>query len=131
MMPFWLYTLGKYAYLRDLNIRIPFLNLAQSLLTIIGPLAFGMLLVYFIPKLKAIVHRIVKPMVLILILYFFVFGAFVNYYLFEYIDLKTALSAPLLPWLGFALGGVFARICGQDWRRTITIGIETGETAKE
>lgn len=126
MMPIWLFTLGKYAYLRDLNIQIPFLHLVQSLLTTIGPLGFGMVIVYFIPKLKTIVHRIVKPMLLILILYFFIFGAYVNFYLFAYIDLKTALSAPLLPWFGFLLGGAFAAICGQDWKRTITIGIETG-----
>lgn len=126
MMPIWLYTLGNYAFLQDLHIKIPFLNLAQSLFTIIGPLGVGMLIVYCCPKLKPIVQRIVKPMLLVLILYFFIFGAYVNYYLFYYIDLKTALSAPFLPWLGFVLGGIFAWICGQDWVRIITIGIETG-----
>ena len=126
MMPIWLYTLGQYAYLRELKIRIPFLNLAQSLLTIIGPLGLGMLLVYCIPKLKPIVQRVVKPTLLLLIAYFFVFGAFVNYYLFRYMDLRTALTAPFLPWIGFALGGFFAWVCKQDRKRIITIGIETG-----
>ncbi|UJR37265.1 hypothetical protein I4U23_029974 [Adineta vaga] len=101
MLPFWLYTLGERAYLNELKIHIPFLNLAQTLLTVIGPLALGMLLVYCIPKLKPIVTRIFKPMLLILMIYFFVFGAFVNYYLFRYLDLRTALSAPLLPWQAF------------------------------
>jgi sodium/bile acid cotransporter 3/5 len=127
MMPIWLYTLGQYAYLRELKIRIPFLNLAQSLLTVIGPLAIGMILVHFIPKLKPLVQRIVKPMLIFIIIYFFVFGAFVNYYLFRYLDLKTALTAPFLPWIGFLLGGFFAWICRQDWKRVLTIGIETGK----
>ncbi|CAF1122313.1 unnamed protein product [Adineta ricciae] len=126
MMPFWLYTLGEHAYLRDLKIRIPFANLTRSLLTIIGPLGIGMLVVHCCPKIKPIVTRIVKPMLFILILYFFVFGAFVNFYLFRHINLRIALSAPLLPWLGFILGGIFAWIFRQDWSRIKTVGIETG-----
>ena len=130
MMPLWLYTLGQHAYLRELEIQIPFLNLAISLLTIIGPIGIGMVLVYFFPKLKPLVERIVKPMLILLICYFFIFGAFVNYYLFYYVDLVTALSAPLLPWLGFLLGGFVAWIFKQDWKRIMTIGIETGKKKK-
>lgn len=126
MMPFWLYTLGQYAYLRELEIRIPFLNLITSLFTIIGPLALGMLIVYFIPKLKIFMKRIIKPLLFILMLYFFSFGAIVHFYLFRYLDLRTALTAPFLPWCGFFFGGFFAWICKQDWKRVITIGIETG-----
>ncbi|CAF0882813.1 unnamed protein product [Adineta steineri] len=126
MMPFWLYTLGQYAYLEELKIRIPFLNLAQSLLTIIAPVGIGMLLVHCIPKLKSIIQRIVKPTLILIIFYFFVFGAFANYYLLRYIDLRTALTAPLLPWLGFGLGGFLAWVFKQDEKRIITIGIETG-----
>ena len=128
MMPLWLYTLGQYAYLRELKLRIPFVNLAQSLLTIIGPLGIGMLIIHFCPKLKPLVQRVVKPVLLMLIIYFTVFGAFVNWYLFLYIDLRTALTAPFLPWLGFLLGGFFAWVCGQDFKRVVTIGIETGRT---
>jgi sodium/bile acid cotransporter 3/5 len=128
MMPLWLYTLGQYAYLSELKIYIPFWNLAISLLTIIAPLSIGMLMVYFIPRLKPLMERIVKPILIVMIFYFFVFGAAVNFYLFYYIDLRTALTCPLLPWLGYVLGGGFAWICGQDWKRTMTIGIETGSS---
>jgi len=126
MMPFWLYTLGQHAYLNQLKIYIPFGNLATSLLTVIGPLAIGMLLVYLFPKLRPLMQRIVKPILIGMIFYFFVFGAMVNFYLFRYVDLITAVTCPLLPWLGFLLGGTFAWICRQDWKRTMTIGIETG-----
>jgi sodium/bile acid cotransporter 3/5 len=128
MMPFWLYTLGQYAYLRHLKIRIPFVNLAISLFTIIGPLSVGMLLVYCIPKLKPIMRRIVKPVLMILMIYFLIFGGYVHYYLFHYMDLTTGLTASLLPWLGFVFGALLAWICKQDWKRTKTIGIGTGKT---
>lgn len=130
MMPLWLYTLGQHAYLRELKIHIPFFNLMISLLTIIGPLALGMIIVHFIPKLKTLMERIIKPVLIILLIYFFSFGVLVHFYLFYYIDLITALTAPFLPWLGFFLGGLFAWICKQDWKRIITIGLETGINKK-
>jgi len=126
MMPLWLYTFGQYAYLRELKIRIPFFNLMTTLLTVIGPLSLGMFIVYFIPKLKPLMQRIIKPVLIMLMIYFFSIGVIVHFYLFHYIDLKTALSAPFLPWLGFFLGGLFAWICKQDRKRIITIGLETG-----
>ncbi|CAF3019901.1 unnamed protein product [Rotaria sp. Silwood2] len=128
MMPLWLYTLGQYAYLRELRIHIPFKNLSISLITVIGPLLVGMIIVHFIPKIKNLIQRIIKPMLVIMICYFFIFGACVNIYLFKYIGLQTALTVPLLPWLGFILGSVVAWICRQDWSRIKTIGIETGNT---
>ncbi|CAF4437947.1 unnamed protein product, partial [Rotaria sp. Silwood2] len=126
MMPLWLYTLGQYAFLRQLKIRISFLNLLQSLLTIILPMGLGMLISHFIPKLKPIIKCILKPTLIFFTCYFFIFAAFVNYHLLFYIDLKTALTIPLLPWSGFLLSCLFAWICRQDWKRIITIGIETG-----
>ncbi len=126
MMPFWFYTLGQYAYLRRMKIHIPFLSLALSLLRVIVPLGVGMILVYFIPKLKLITKRIIKPALFLLISYFLVFGSIVNIYLFQYVDLKIALTAPLLPWFGYILGGIAAWLLKQDWKRVKTIGIETG-----
>ncbi len=43
-------------------------------------------------------------------------------------DLRVILTAPLLPWLGFLLGSLIAWICRQDYKRIITIGLETGKT---
>jgi predicted Na+-dependent transporter len=63
---------------------------------------------------------------LFLLLFFLVFGTIVNWYLFETIDLYTALTAPLLPYLGFFFGGLFAWICGLSWSHVKTVGIEAG-----
>ena len=126
MMPLWLYTLGTHAYLKQLQMYIPFRDLAKSLGTTLGPLGIGMLLAFFMPQVKSPVKRIVKPVFIILLFYFFGFGTYVNFYLFTYIDWKMALTAPLLPWIGYILGGMVAWILGQDWIRIKTIGIETG-----
>ncbi|CAF0735519.1 unnamed protein product [Rotaria sordida] len=109
MLPLWLYTFGQYFYLRQLKIHISFLSLIQSLLIIIGLMGLGMIINYFVPKLKPIIERIFKPMLILFLCYFFTFGIFVNFYLFfDYINLRTVLTAPLLSWLGFLLGSLFA-----------------------
>lgn len=126
MMPLWLYTLGTYAYLRHLKMHIPFFDLMKSLFTTVGPLSIGMIIAYFIPQIKPIVKRFVKPVLIVLLFYFFGFGTYVNFYLFSYIDWRMILTVPLLPWLGYIIGALVAWIFGQDWIRIKTIGIETG-----
>ncbi|CAF1432419.1 unnamed protein product, partial [Didymodactylos carnosus] len=126
MMPFWFYTLGKAAYLKDLKIYIPYMDLVRSLATIIVPIGVGMFIAHFFPKVKVFINKIVKPTMIFCVFFFFIFGTFVHLYLFKMVSLAIALSAPLLPWLGFILGGFFAWICRQDWRRVKTIAIETG-----
>ncbi|CAF2649720.1 unnamed protein product [Rotaria sp. Silwood2] len=126
IMPIWFYTLGNYAYLHELKIVIPFQSLMKSLGTIVVPLSIGMIIVHLFPKIKPYVHRIVKPVSIVLLFYFFIFGTYVNFYLFAYIDLRMALTTPLLPWIGYLLGGTTAWIFRQDWIRIKTIGIETG-----
>ena len=108
LMPFWLYTLGTYAYLRHLKMFIPFSDLMQSLLIILIPLFIGMIIAYFLPVVKSFVKRIVKPTLIVLLLYSFGFGTYVNFYFFSYIDWRMVLTAPLLPWLGYIIGGVVA-----------------------
>ncbi|UJR18266.1 hypothetical protein I4U23_005169 [Adineta vaga] len=126
IMPLWLYTLGTHAYLRHLKMHIPFRGLMKSLATIVVPLCIGMIIAYFLPKIKPFFKRIVKPVLILLMIYFFSFGTYVNFYLFKYIDLRMALTTPLLPWFGYLLGGAVAWMFGQDWIRIKTIGIETG-----
>lgn len=127
MMPLWLYTFGTYAYLRELKMHIPLFDLMKSLFTTVGPLAIGMIIAYFIPQVKPPVKRIVKPVLIVLLFYFFGFGTYVNFYLFSYIDWKMALTTPLLPWLGYIIGSAVAWIFQQDWIHVKTIGIETGK----
>lgn len=126
MMPVWLYTLGTYGYLRHLKMYIPFFELMKSLLINLIPLLIGMIIAYFIPRLQSFVKRIVKPVLIILLLYFFGFATYVNFYLFSYIDWRMILTAPLLPWCGYIIGGSVAWIFDQDWIRVKTIAIETG-----
>lgn len=125
MMPLYFYTLGR-IYTDELSIRVPFLGLLRSLALVVIPYSIGIIISHFSPKIRLIVKKLVKPMMLFLLIFFLVFGTIVNWYIIETIDLHTALTAPLLPYLGFFLGALVAWICGLEWTHVKTIGIEAG-----
>jgi predicted Na+-dependent transporter len=125
MMPLYFYTLGR-IYMDELAIRVPFLGLVRSLALVVVPYTTGIIISHYSPKTRALVERLVKPMMLFLLIFFLIFGTMVNWYLIKTIDLYTALTAPLLPYLGFLLGALFAWICGLEWAHVKTIGIEAG-----
>lgn len=127
LMPFWLYTLGTYAYVRHLKMFIPFPDLMQPLLTALVPMFIGMIIAYYLPSAKSLIKRMVKPILIALLVYFFGFGTYVNFYLLSYIDWRIALTAPCLPWFGYTIGATIAWILGEDWMQVKTIGIETGK----
>ncbi len=110
----------------ELSISVPFLGLFRSLALVVIPYSLGIGISHCSPKTRLLVQRLVKPMMLFLLIFFLVFGTIVNWYLIETIDLYTALTAPLLPYLGFLFGGLFAWICGLNWAHVKTVGIEAG-----
>ncbi|CAF1343562.1 unnamed protein product [Adineta steineri] len=125
MMPLYFYTLGR-IYTDELHIRVPFLGLVRSLALVVIPYSVGIVISHYSPKTRKIVESLVKPLMLFLLIFFLVFGTIVNWYLLTMIDLYTALTAPLLPYLGFFLGALFAWICRLDWIHIKTVGIEAG-----
>lgn len=125
MMPLYFYTLGR-TYTDELKIRVPFFGLARSLILVVVPYAIGIIVSHYSPKCRQIVERMVKPLMLFLLIFFLVFGTIVNWYMFEMIDLFTAFTAPLLPYLGFLLGGFIAYLFGLEWKHVKTVGIEAG-----
>lgn len=125
MMPLYFYTLGRF-YMKELSIDVPFLGLARSLATVVIPYAIGIIISHFFPKSRPFVEKLIKPMMIFLMLFFITFGLIVNWYLFKMIDLYTALTAPLLPFLGFLFGALLAWISQMNWKHIKTIGIEAG-----
>ncbi len=110
----------------ELSIRVPFLGLVRTLALVVIPYGIGIGISHYSPRIRSIVETLVKPMMLFLLIFFLVFGTIANWYLIETIDLHTALTAPLLPYLGFLFGAFFAWICRLNWTHIKTIGIEAG-----
>ncbi|CAF1516787.1 unnamed protein product [Rotaria magnacalcarata] len=125
MMPLYFYTIGR-IYMAELSITVPFLGLCRSLALVVIPYGLGIFISYCSSRIHEIVKTLVKPVMLFLLLFFLVFGTIVNWYLIVTIDLYTALTAPLLPYLGFILGAAIAWAFGLNWCHIKTVGIEAG-----
>ena len=112
--------------MNELSIRVPFLGLVRSLALVVIPYAIGICISHYSSKTRLLVERLVKPMMLFFLIFFLIFGTIVNWYLIKLVDLHTTLTAPLLPYLGFLIGALFAWICGLSWTHVKTVGIEAG-----
>lgn len=82
MMPLWIFTLGKVIFDRG-SLEIPYSNLATYVVALIIPLAVGLLIQRFLPRVRNILVRILKPLSMLLILFIVVFAIVTNLYLFE------------------------------------------------
>ncbi|CAF0971935.1 unnamed protein product [Adineta ricciae] len=125
MMPLYFYTLGR-LYTNELSINVPYLVLTRTLAMVVIPYSIGIAISHFAPRTRPIVQNYVKPLMICIMIFFLAFGCFVYWHLFRMIDLYTILTAPLLPFLGFIFGGIFAWMSRLNWAQIKTIGIEAG-----
>ena len=78
------------------------------------------------PQLVEKLVKYLKPVFVILIIFIFVFGIWVNRYVFRLFTKEIVIAGFFLPYTGFILSGVTAAICRQPLHRIVTIIIETG-----
>lgn len=82
MMPLWLFTLGKVIFDSG-NMDVPYRNLATYVIGLIIPLAIGMLIKRYLPRVGNFLVRILKVLSIMLILFIVIFAIVTNLYLFE------------------------------------------------
>ncbi|XP_066596749.1 P3 protein-like isoform X3 [Prorops nasuta] len=125
MMPFWVFTLGRYIFDRG-ELAVPYSRIASFAAGLIIPLAIGYLIQRKLPKLCRIMVRIMKPFSAILIIFIIIFAIATNLYLFKLFSLQIIVAGMGLPWLGFMFGGLLAFIFKQTIPDIKAIAIETG-----
>lgn len=103
MMPLWLFTLGKVIFDKG-EIEVPYRSLSTYLIALIIPLAIGLLIQRFLPRVANILVRILKPVSAFLILFIVIFAIVTNLYLFELFSWQIIIAGLGLPWLGYVLG---------------------------
>lgn len=125
MMPFWLFTLGRSLF-GPLRIRIPFVNILTSLISLIGPLAIGVLIRRYRPNWANFAVRLIRPFTVLMMLFIFTFGIYTNMYMFYVMNWRTMLAGLLVPWCGYIFGAVLAVISKRTKEQVIAISVETG-----
>lgn len=88
MMPLWLFTLGKTIFDKG-NLRVPYERLTTYVIGMLIPLAIGLMIQRFLPRVARFLTRILKTISLLLIIFIVVFAIVTNLYLFQLLKWKV------------------------------------------
>ncbi|XP_012229330.1 ileal sodium/bile acid cotransporter-like [Linepithema humile] len=125
MMPFWIFTLGRYIFAQA-QITIPYRQIGTLVIGPAIPLLIGFFVQKKLPKVSRTLVKVMKPFSIILILFIVIFAIVTNLYLFKLFSWKIIIAGMGLPWLGFTFGFVVANIFKQSQSDIRAIAIETG-----
>merc|ERR1719420_1676400 len=125
MMPFWIYVLGE-VIIDNTQIVIPYFKITTYAVMLVVPLLMGVSIRKCLPKVADVLVKILKPMALFLIIFILVCGIWSQFFMIKLIDWKIAVVGFSLPWLGFAFGCLFSKLCQRERKDIIAIAIETG-----
>ncbi|XP_026754122.2 sodium-dependent organic anion transporter-like [Galleria mellonella] len=125
LMPMWLFSLGQVVF-RNANIVVPYQRIGTFVVGLIVPLAIGLCMQRWTPRLAAFMVRILKGFSTTLLLFIIVFAIATNLYIFELFTWQIIVAGIGIPWLGYAFGYALARVLKQPHADALAISIETG-----
>lgn len=126
-MIFWLFLLGR-LFTKDVELDVPYENIAIGLVAIAVPCIFGVLIRKFFPKASDLLSNLLKPLSGIFILWVFIVGSITNFYVYQVmITVWYVVPAGMaLPICGMVMGCTVAKVFRQPPSKVIAISIETG-----
>jgi len=125
MMPFWIFVLGE-LIIDNTQIVIPYMKITTYAVMLVVPLLIGVSIRKCLPKVADFMVKIMKPLALFLIIFILVCGIWSQFFMIKLIDWKIAAVGFALPWLGFAFGCLFSKLCRRERKDIIAIAVETG-----
>jgi len=125
MMPLWLFTLGKTIFDKA-NLTVPYAKIGTFAIALVVPLGIGLLIQRYLPRLRKILVRILKPCSTMLIVFIVVFAIVTNMYLFKLFSWQIVLAGIGLPWAGYIFAYILAKVLRQSNPDSLAIAIETG-----
>jgi len=125
MMPLWVFLLGE-VIIADTQIVIPYFKITTYAVMLVVPLLIGVGIRKCLPKVADFLVKIMRPISFLLILFILVCGIWSQFFMIKLIDWKIGVVGFALPWLGFAFGCLFSKLCRRERKDIIAIAIETG-----
>ncbi|VDK29031.1 unnamed protein product [Gongylonema pulchrum] len=129
MMPFWMWLLGFHfiqSFHPEAEIKVPYVKIVSSLITMIVPLLFGIMLSHFRPTMRHQARRIMRPFIIFVLIFLIGFGTVANIYMIHLLTITAIIGGLLLPWCGFSIGCFTAILLRQPPPNVTAIAIETG-----
>nr|XP_045584540.1 uncharacterized protein LOC123746811 isoform X1 [Procambarus clarkii] len=125
MMPLWMFTLGGKLLEENANLRIPYGNLAGSLISLTLPVGIGIFIRYRKPQWAEMGRRIIKPFTFVIILFFMILGTWNSYKVFTMMTWQMVVAGTLVAICGYTFGAIFAKLWCLSTDKVIAISIET------
>merc|ERR1712241_1670096 len=125
MMPLWVFLLGE-VIIADTQIVVPYFKITTYAVMLVVPLLIGVGIRKCLPKLADFLVKIMRPISFLLILFILICGIWSQFFMIKLIDWKIAVVGFALPWLGFAFGCLFSKLCRRERKDIIAIAVETG-----
>lgn len=125
MMPLWIFTLGRTIFDQG-GLAVPYSQISTYAICLVIPLGIGLLIQRFLPRLRAVLVRILKPLSTILILFIVIFAIVANLYIFELFSWQIFVAGMGLPWLGYMFGWISAKVFKTSPKDALAIAVETG-----
>ncbi|XP_060528743.1 ileal sodium/bile acid cotransporter-like isoform X2 [Cylas formicarius] len=125
MMPLWIFTLGRTIF-EQADLEVPYSQISTYVFALVIPLGIGYLITRYLNRVGQFMARILKGFSSLLILFIIIFAIVTNLYLFELFSWRIVVAGMGLPWVGYMLGYVMAKILRQPAPDCLAIAIETG-----
>ena len=99
MVPLWMFTLGQYILDKnEASITIPFQNMLISMAIQTLSIGVGYVIKMKLPRAAKIIGRLLKPLLIIVIIFVFSVGIYANLYIFRMFSPTMILAGCLLPY---------------------------------
>lgn len=125
-MPIMLYAMDKSIDLEgQYTIKVPYMNLARTLIVLLIALLVGSRLVGYSKRAKQISQRIFRPLTLMVLIFIIVFSSVVYSYIYRMFNWKITIMALIVTTATYILSGLLGYIIHRDIDHMITISISS------
>ena len=105
---------------------VPYSKILTYGIMLIVPLSIGVGITRCLPRVSQFLVKCMKPLAFFLIIFILVCGIWSQFFMIKLISWKVGVVGFGLPWLGFAFGCLFSKLCRRERKDIIAIAIETG-----
>lgn len=125
-MPVLLFAMDKSIDLeRNHTIKVPYMNLARTLVTLSIALLVGSRFVGCNKRARQISQRIFRPLTMFVLLFIIVFSSIVYWYIYQMFDWNITLMAIAVTSATYLISGLFGYLLHRDFDHMITISISS------
>lgn len=124
MMPLWMFTLGA-QLLEEGNVRIPYVNLLSSLVSMTVPLLIGLAIQKYKPTWAAFLRKLLKPFTAFVIIVLVIGGTWLSLYIFKLMTWSIVGAGLAVALSGYVSGAMLALVTGLKTSQVVAVSIET------